>query len=107
MELMDKRKQFTSEQKAKIVLELLRGERTVAEIASEYEVHPSQLHRWKAEAIENLPSLFRRGPSETEKMKKRYEAEKEELTKQIGQLSIEVNWLKKKSDEISRRRRKT
>ncbi|ACA59269.1 transposase IS3/IS911 [Candidatus Desulforudis audaxviator MP104C] len=75
MELMDKRKQLTSEQKAKIVLELLRGERTVAEIASEYEVYPTQLHRWKAEAIENLPSLFTRGASETEKMRRRYETE--------------------------------
>jgi transposase-like protein len=92
---MEKRKKFTAEQKANIVLEMLRGEKTVAEIAAQYEVHPAQLHRWKAEAIENLPSLFTRGASELEKMRKQYEAEKEELIKQIGQLTIEVNWLKK------------
>lgn len=92
---MEKRKTFKPEEKAKIVLELLRGEKTVAEIAAEYEVHPTQLHRWKAEAIENLPALFTRGANEMEKMRKQYEAEKEELTKQIGQLTIEVNWLKK------------
>jgi len=92
---MEKRKTFKPEEKAKIVLELLRGEKTVSEIASLYEVHPTQLNRWKAEAIENLPTLFTRGASETEKLRKQYEAEKEELTKQIGQLTIEVNWLKK------------
>ncbi|WP_422880274.1 transposase [Moorella sulfitireducens] len=53
-----KRKKFTAEQKANIVLEMLSGEKTVAEIAAQYEVHPTQLHRWKA--IENLPSIFTR-----------------------------------------------
>ncbi|MFZ5777349.1 MAG: transposase [Bacillota bacterium] len=73
---------------------MLRWEKTVAEIAAQYEVHPTQLHRWKSEAIENLPSLFTRGASELEKMRKQYEAEKEELTRQIGQLFIEVNWFR-------------
>lgn len=104
---MEKRRTFTPEEKAKMVLEMLREEKTVAQIAAEYEVHPTQLHRWKAEAIENLPALFTRGASEAEKMRKQYEAEKEELTKQIGQLTIEVNWLKKKSAELNLRRRKT
>lgn len=104
---MEKRRTFKPEEKAKIVLEMLREEKTIAEIASEYGVHPSQLHRWKAEALENLPTLFTRGASEVEKMRKQHEAEKEELTKQIGQLTIEVNWLKKKSAELNLRRRKT
>ena len=50
---------------------------------------------------------FTKGASEVEKKRKQYEAEKEELTKQIGQLTIEVNWLKKKSAELYERRRKT
>jgi transposase-like protein len=104
---MEKRRIFKPEEKAKIVLEMLREEKTIAEIASEYGVHPSQLHRWKAEALENLPTLFTRGASEVEKMRKQHEAEKEELTKQIGQLTIEVDWLKKKSAELNLRRRKT
>ena len=102
---MKKRRTFTSEEKAKIVLEMLREERTVAEISSGYEVHSTVLHRWKAEAIDNLPSLFTRGASETEKMRKQYEKEKEQLTQHIGQLSIELNWLKKKSEELNERRR--
>ncbi len=104
---MEKRKKFTPEEKANIVLEMLRGEKTIAEISAEYEVHPTQLHRWKAEAIENLPALFTRGASEIEKMRKQHEAEKDDLTKQIGQLTIELNWLKKKSAELNLRRRKT
>ena len=102
---MEKRRRYTSEKKAKIVLEVLQGERTIAEIASEYEIHPTQLHKWKVEALDNFPSLFTRGASETEKLRRQYTKEKEELTQQIGQLSIELNWLKKKSDELNQRRR--
>lgn len=104
---MEKRKTYKPEEKANIVLQLLREEKTIAQIASETGVHPTVLARWKAEAIKNLPSLFTRGASEVEKMRRQYEAEKEELTKQIGQLTIEVNWLKKKSAELYERRRKT
>lgn len=104
---MEKRRSYSSQEKANIVLQLLREEKTISQVAAETGIHPTVLARWKAEAIENLPSLFTRGASETEKMRKQYEAEKEELTRQIGQLTIEVNWLKKKSAEIHQRRRKT
>jgi transposase-like protein len=70
---MEKRRRFTPEQKAKVVMEMLREEQTVAQIAAQYEIHPTQLHKWKAEAIDNLPSLFTRGASETEKMRRKYE----------------------------------
>ena len=100
---MKKRKSFTAEQKAKIVLEMVRGERTVSQIAAEYEVDPNQLHRWKAEAEKNMAN----DAKEVEKMRRAYEAEKDELTKQIDQLSIEVNWpqknLKKSCDAEERR----
>ena len=107
MRVMEKRRTYTPEEKANIVLQLLREEKTVSQIASETGIHPTVLARWKAEAIDNLPSLFKRGASEIEKMRKQHEAEKEELTRQIGQLTIEVNWLKKKSAELYQRRRKT
>jgi transposase len=77
---MEKRRRFAPEEKAKIVLEMLREERTVAEIAAEYEIHPTQLHKWKAEALDNLPALFTRGAGENEKMRKQHEKEKEQLT---------------------------
>ena len=58
---MEKRKTYKLDKKANIVLQLLREEKTIAQIASETHVHPTVLARWKAEAIENLPSLFTRG----------------------------------------------
>ncbi len=54
---MDKRRNFTPEQKAKIVMEVLREEKTLTEIAAQYEVHPNQLSRWKAEFISNAKSI--------------------------------------------------
>lgn len=55
---MEKRRNFTAEQKVKTVLEVLRKERTLSEIAAEYEVHPNQLSRWKAEFISNAARAF-------------------------------------------------
>ncbi len=92
---MEKRRNFTPEEKAKIVIEVLREEKTLNEIAAEYEIHPNQLSRWKAEFISNAGRVFSKGTDEVEKVKQAYEKEKDELLKQIGQLSYEVNWLKK------------
>ncbi len=92
-----KRRKFTPEQKTKMVLEVLREDRTVIETAGEYGVHPAQLQRWKAEALEKMPQLFSKESTEAEKMKKQHEQEKEELNQKIGQLFMEVDWLKRKS----------
>ena len=92
---MEKRRNFTPEEKAKIVIEVLREERTLNEIAAEYEIHPNQLSRWKAEFISNAGRVFSKETDEVEKVKQSYEKEKDELLKQIGQLSYEVSWLKK------------
>jgi transposase-like protein len=51
---MKKRKRYTAKQKATIVLELFKEEKSVAQIASEYEVHPNQLYRWKREGLEHF-----------------------------------------------------
>jgi len=97
---MEKRKHFTPEQKAKIVIEVIKGERTLNEIAAEYEIHPNLLSRWKAEFISNAGRVFSKETDEVEKVKQSYEKEKDELLKQIGQLSYEVAWLKKKSGRL-------
>ena len=86
-----------AEQKAKIVLEVLREEKTLNEVAAMYEVHPNQLSRWKAEFLNNAGRVFSKETDEVEKVKQSYEKEKDELLKQIGKLSYEVSWLKKKS----------
>lgn len=86
--------------KTKAVLELLREELTLNEVAKKYEVHSSMLSRWKQEFLERAPGVFERGKSEAEKELKVQQAKTEELEKLVGQLTYEVEWLKKKSVEI-------
>ena len=97
---MEKRRNFTPQQKAQIVIEVLREEKTLNEIAAQYEIHPNQLSRWKTEFLNNAARAFSKETDEVEKVKQQHEDEKDELLKQIGQLSYEVAWLKKKSNRF-------
>jgi len=94
-----KRKTYSPEEKAKIVLEVLREESTLNEMATNYGVNPQLISRWKAEFIENMPAVFDKKNTEVEQLKKEHSAEKEDLINQIGQLTVDVNWLKKKQDQ--------
>jgi transposase len=89
------RKQYTAAFKAKVVQELLKEEKGLAQIASEYEVHPTQLKNWRSIAIEGLPTLFEKQDS-TENLKASYEQQLTELYAEIGKLTTQLNWLKKK-----------
>jgi putative transposase len=88
------RKQYTSAFKAKVVQELLKEEKTLAQIASEYEVHPTQLKTWRAIALEGMPSLFERQDSSVE-LRAAYEQQLTELYAEIGKLTTQVTRLKK------------
>ncbi|EFH84439.1 transposase IS3/IS911 family protein [Ktedonobacter racemifer DSM 44963] len=90
------RKQYTAAFKAKVVQELLKEEKTIAQIALEYEVHPTQLKNWRAQALEGLPSLFEKQDS-TADLKAAYEKQLTDLYDEIGKLTTQVAWLKKKS----------
>jgi transposase len=92
-----KRTQYTKQKKAEIVLELLREEKTIAQIATEYGIHPTQLSQWKKTALEGLPELFERGEKAAQKAEKEQQKQVEQLYKEIGYLTTQVNWLKKKS----------
>ena len=92
---MKTRRKFTSKEKAQIVLEILKEQKTMAQLATEYEIHTNQLQRWKSEAFENMHLVFSKEGSEIDKLQKKHDFRVEELTQQIGQLSIENNWLKK------------
>jgi transposase len=92
-----KRKQYTKQKKAEIVLELLKEEKTIAQIAAEYEIHPTQLSQWKKTALDGLPDLFERGEKAAQKAEKEQQKQVEQLYKEIGYLTTQVRWLKKKS----------
>jgi len=83
--------------KAKVALEAIKGEKTIAEIASEYKVHPNLVGQWKKRALKNLPALFEKGE---DKQSKELEKERDELYKEIGKMKIENEWLKKKYKEL-------
>ena len=102
---MNKRNQYSAEFKAKVVLEVLREEATVNQIAAQYGISPVMLSRWKTEFLDRASDVFKKGPTETDK---ELAVEKErvaQLEQKVGQLTYEVDWLKKKSDEILTRRR--
>jgi len=101
-----KRRTYKPEEKANIVLEILREESTMNEIAQKYGVSPQLISRWRTEFLDNMSVVFDKKASETEKLKQEHEAEKEELIGQIGQLTVELNWLKKKQQQVSDWRKK-
>jgi transposase len=94
---MEKRNRYTPEFKTKVVLEVMREEHTVNELAAKYELNPVMINRWKSEFLERASMVFEKGTSEVEKIQKEYESKQENLEKLVGQLTVEVNWLKKKS----------
>ena len=91
------RKQYEASFKAKVAFEAAKGEKTMAQLAGEYGVHPNQIGRWKAELLEKLPELFSDRRKRVDKDREETEAE---LYRQIGQLKVELDWLKKKSQKL-------
>ena len=89
------RKQHTAAYKAKVVQDLLKEEKTLAQIATEYEVHPTQLKSWRAVALEGLASLFEKQDS-TVTLQAAHQQQLTELYAEIGKLTTQVTWLKKK-----------
>ncbi|MEK4381607.1 transposase [Aeribacillus sp. FSL K6-2848] len=71
---MKKRNRYTAEFKAKVVLEVLREEQTVNEIAAKYELSPVMVSRWKVEFLERSSMVFEKGSSEVDKIRKEYDA---------------------------------
>ena len=98
--MKNKRKQYSPDEKAKIVLEVLREETTLVEIANKYDVGQQLISRWKSEFLSNMAVVFDKKANETEKLKQEHEAEKEALVTKIGQLTIDIDWLKKKQVEV-------
>lgn len=98
---MAKRK-FTPEFKTKIVLELLKEEKQLGEIAAQNELNPNQIRNWRKEFLENAIKVFSQSKQEKElaAKEKTLEEERNQLMAKVGQLTIENDWLKKKSKEV-------
>lgn len=94
---MKTRKRHSAQQKAQIVLELLKEEKSVVQIASEYGVHPNQLHRWKKQALEGFHRLFEDERKAEQAKEAEHERQLSELYAEIGKLTTQLNWIKKKS----------
>jgi transposase-like protein len=88
------RKTYSKKFKGKVALEAVKEEKTIAELAGQYGVHPTQVKAWKQHVLIHMEELF-----EDKRRKKEKESEQlvEELYKQIGQLKVELDWVKKKA----------
>jgi transposase-like protein len=96
------RKQYSSQFKAKVAIEAIKGHKTTAELASQYELHPTVINGWKRQLQENAENLFENNPNHTAKEDKT-EATIDELYRQIGQLKVERDFLVKSSAKLGLR----
>lgn len=93
---MEQRRKFNSSFKSKVALDAIRGDKTLNELAKKYQLHPNQITQWKKRLLEGAHSLFDSPGSKQESSQER----KEQLYQKIGQLQVELDWLKKKSESF-------
>jgi transposase-like protein len=84
------RRKFAPAFKAKVALEAVKNQLTLAELAKKFEVNPIMISRWKAELVENMAAAFEKGSKSEEP-----DVDSQELYAQIGQLKVENEFLKK------------
>ena len=91
--MKSQRKRHSAQFKAKVALEALKGHKTINEIATHFSVHPNLVTQWKKILLDSLPSAFSADRSKPDLDHQKLEAQ---LYQQIGQLKVELDWLKKK-----------
>ena len=90
-----KRRNHSGQFKVKVALAVARGDKTIAELASEFGVHPTQVTQWKKQLLDVLPAVFSRCRQRDRQQQDELTAE---LYRQPGQLKVEIDWLKKNLD---------
>ena len=96
--MIGKRRQHGADLKARVALAALKGDRTINEVAAQYEVHPAMVTKWKQRALEELPRVFSERRAQGAAAA---EAQTTRLYEQIGRLKVELDWLKKKMEPWS------
>lgn len=91
------RRKHTAAFKARVALEAVKGLETINEIAAKYELHPVQVSNWKKALLEHVPEIFERKNVSKDKDAER---ERSRLERKVGQLSMEVDWLGKKCEQL-------
>lgn len=92
------RKRYDSAFKARVALAAVKGDRTLSELASEYGVHGNLISQWKRRLLSNVSRVFE---EPEDGVQRDHQAVVEELHRQIGQLHVELDWLKKKAAQFS------
>jgi transposase-like protein len=88
-----KRRRFSGEFKSKVAVEAIKGQRTVAELAGQYQVHPNQITQWKKQLLDGAAQVFSHRPDADRQHQDELTAK---LYQQIGQMKVELDWLQKK-----------
>ena len=91
------RKTYSADFKAKVALESVKGDKSLAELAAKYEVHPTQIGQWRKVLLSGLSEVF---SDKRQKQEENTEEEKSRLYEEIGRLKIALDWLKKKSGRL-------
>ena len=91
---MNKRKLYRAEFKAKVALDALKEQKTLSELANQYQIHSVQISTWKKQLLDGSALIFRNSKNDNQKKQQNLEAH---LYQEIGRLKIELDWLKKKS----------
>jgi transposase len=96
---MGKQRQRHSEEfKAKVAMAAVKGDRTLSELAQQYHLHPTQINQWKQRLLSGASELFQDG--RVKKSQPREAISREDLLRQIGQLTVELEWLRRKTSSI-------
>ena len=95
------RKRYSTEEKTRVAIEAIKGQKTLNELAAEYGVHPSQITQWKKQALEEIGTGFAGGRGRRERSD---EALIASLYQEIGQLKVELDWVKKSQSVVWKRR---